>query len=102
MQRISPQTVHIGHFIAALKPVLTINSGDIVIIETVSGPDPKELSLPCRLLSPGLPGISGSMCCHCASVSSRRIKIAPLVAILNHTRVLEGIPLMSTGPRVLQ
>jgi acetamidase/formamidase len=31
----SPQTVHIGHFSAALKPVLTINSGDIVIIETV-------------------------------------------------------------------
>jgi|SRR6266853_3682339 len=24
----SPQTVHIGHFSAALKPVLTINSGD--------------------------------------------------------------------------
>jgi hypothetical protein len=33
----SPQTVHVGHFSAALKPVLTINSGDIVIIETVSG-----------------------------------------------------------------
>jgi len=29
----SPQTVHIGHFTAALKPVLTINSGDIVIVE---------------------------------------------------------------------
>ena len=28
----SPQTVHIGHFSAALKPVLTINSGDIVTI----------------------------------------------------------------------
>ena len=36
----SPQTVHIGHFSAALKPVLTINSGDIVTIESVSGPDP--------------------------------------------------------------
>ena len=29
----SPETVHIGHFSAALKPVLTINSGDIVTIE---------------------------------------------------------------------
>jgi hypothetical protein len=32
----SPETVHVGHFSAALKPVLSINSGDIVIIETVS------------------------------------------------------------------
>jgi acetamidase/formamidase len=39
----SPQTVHIGHFSAALKPVLTINSGDIVIVETVSNVDPEEL-----------------------------------------------------------
>jgi hypothetical protein len=39
----SPQTVHVGHFSAALKPVLTINSGDIVVIETVSGPDPEEV-----------------------------------------------------------
>jgi acetamidase/formamidase len=34
----SPQTVHVGYFSAALKPVLTINSGDIVTIETVTGP----------------------------------------------------------------
>jgi acetamidase/formamidase len=34
----SPQTVHIGYFNAALKPVLTVNSGDIVTIETVTGP----------------------------------------------------------------
>ena len=39
----SPQTVHIGYFSAALKPVLTINSGDIVTIETVGGPDPAEV-----------------------------------------------------------
>jgi acetamidase/formamidase len=32
----SPQTVHIGYFSAALKPVLTINSGDIVTIETMT------------------------------------------------------------------
>jgi acetamidase/formamidase len=39
----SPQTVHIGYFSAALKPVLTINSGDVVTIETASGPDPEEV-----------------------------------------------------------
>src|SRR5215831_12241454 len=38
-----PQTVHVGNFSAALKPVVTINSGDIVTIETVSGPDPEEV-----------------------------------------------------------
>jgi acetamidase/formamidase len=32
----SPQTVHIGHFAASLKPVLSINSGDTVTIETSS------------------------------------------------------------------
>jgi len=39
----SPQTVHIGHFSAALKPVLTINSGDIVTIETATSLDPAEI-----------------------------------------------------------
>ena len=39
----SPQTVHVGYFSAALKPVLTINSGDIVTIETVGGPDPADV-----------------------------------------------------------
>jgi acetamidase/formamidase len=34
----SPQTVHIGYFSAALKPALTINSGDTVTIETMTGP----------------------------------------------------------------
>lgn len=32
----SPQTVHIGHFAANLKPVLSIDSGDTVTIETAS------------------------------------------------------------------
>jgi hypothetical protein len=32
----SPQTVHIGHFAFNLKPVLTIESGDTVTIETSS------------------------------------------------------------------
>jgi acetamidase/formamidase len=36
----SPQSVHIGHFSAALKPVLTVNSGDIVTIETATHIDP--------------------------------------------------------------
>jgi hypothetical protein len=39
----SPQTVHIGYFSASLKPVLTINSGDIVTIESVGGPDPADV-----------------------------------------------------------
>jgi hypothetical protein len=39
----SRQTVHIGHFSAALKPVLTINSGDIVTIETATSLDPAEV-----------------------------------------------------------
>ena len=39
----SPETVHIGHFSAALKPVLTINSGDIVTIETATSLDPIEI-----------------------------------------------------------
>jgi hypothetical protein len=38
----SPQTVHIGYFSAALKPVLTIDSGDIVIIESTVGLDPAD------------------------------------------------------------
>jgi acetamidase/formamidase len=36
----SPQTVHVGYFSAMLKPVLTVNSGDIVTIESVAGLDP--------------------------------------------------------------
>jgi acetamidase/formamidase len=32
----SPQTVHIGYFLAMLKPVLSIDSGDIVTIETTA------------------------------------------------------------------
>ena len=39
----SPQTVHIGHFSAALKPVLTINSGDTVTIETVPAVNPDDV-----------------------------------------------------------
>ena len=30
----SPQTVHIGHFLASLRPVLTIDSGDIVTLQS--------------------------------------------------------------------
>ena len=32
----NPQTVHIGHFLATLKPVLSIDSGDIVTIESIA------------------------------------------------------------------
>jgi len=33
----SPQTVHRGFFDASLKPVLTIDSGDVVRLETATG-----------------------------------------------------------------
>ena len=36
----SPETVHVGNFDAARKPVLTINSGDTVTIESSAGLDP--------------------------------------------------------------
>src|SRR5271169_788448 len=39
----SPQTVHVGHFSAALKPALTINSGDTVTIETANSTNPAEI-----------------------------------------------------------
>jgi hypothetical protein len=39
----SPQTVHVGYFSAALKPALTVASGDIVTIESVGGPDPADV-----------------------------------------------------------
>jgi acetamidase/formamidase len=39
----SPQTVHIGNFNAATKPVLSIESGDIVTIETAAAMDPAEI-----------------------------------------------------------
>jgi acetamidase/formamidase len=39
----SPQTVHIGYFSAALQPVLAIESGDTVIIETATHIDPDEI-----------------------------------------------------------
>jgi acetamidase/formamidase len=39
----SPQTVRIGHFSAAVKPVLTVEPGDTVTIETVVAMDPEEI-----------------------------------------------------------
>jgi acetamidase/formamidase len=39
----SPQTVHFGYFSAALKPVLTVNSGDTVTIETSGSVDPADV-----------------------------------------------------------
>ncbi len=62
----------------------------------------RRLSAPCRPLSPFLPGISGSIRCHCASVSARRIKIAlPSCDLESHSRV-RGNPLMSTRPRAIR
>jgi acetamidase/formamidase len=39
----SPQTVHIGNFNAALKPVLTINSGDTVMLEAATQLPPEAV-----------------------------------------------------------
>jgi acetamidase/formamidase len=39
----SPQTVHIGNFSAAQKPVLTINSGDIVTLEAATQLEPEAI-----------------------------------------------------------
>ncbi len=36
----SPSTVHIGNFNPALRPALTINSGDTVILETAAAMEP--------------------------------------------------------------
>src|SRR6266566_8105861 len=39
----SPQTVHIGHFAANVRPVLSIDSGDIVTIETAAAMEPEQI-----------------------------------------------------------
>jgi acetamidase/formamidase len=39
----SPETVHIGNFNAALKPVLTVESGDIVVLESTAQIEPAVL-----------------------------------------------------------
>jgi acetamidase/formamidase len=39
----SPQTVRIGHFSADVKPVLAVEPGDVVTIETVVTMDPEEI-----------------------------------------------------------
>jgi acetamidase/formamidase len=39
----SPQTVRIGHFSAGAKPALTVESGDIVTIETAAAMEPEEI-----------------------------------------------------------
>ena len=57
----SPQTVHRNFFDASLKPVLTVNSGDIVKLETATGNPryferlgvPKE-KIPAELYDPGV------------------------------------------------
>ncbi|HKA40362.1 MAG TPA: acetamidase/formamidase family protein [Burkholderiales bacterium] len=39
----SPQTVHVGNFNAALKPVLTVESGDIVVLESAGAMEPAAI-----------------------------------------------------------
>jgi hypothetical protein len=42
----SPKTVHIGYFLATVKPVLTIDSGDIVTIESAASVVPSVVISP--------------------------------------------------------
>src|SRR5215475_145971 len=61
-----PDTVHWGYFDARLKPLLTVESGDTVVVSTVSGPrevmPPPPLVVPAALAAvqehvrPKLPG----------------------------------------------
>jgi acetamidase/formamidase len=50
------ETVHWGYFDAALSPVATIDSGDVVTLGTVSGP-PDVLPRPPFVIPPALPAI---------------------------------------------
>ncbi|HYZ45438.1 MAG TPA: acetamidase/formamidase family protein [Xanthobacteraceae bacterium] len=48
----SPQTVHIGYFLASIKPVLSIESGDIVTLESVAAIVPSVVDQ-AGVVSPG-------------------------------------------------
>src|SRR5579871_264087 len=62
----------------------------------------RRLSSPLRPGSPFLPGRSGAICCHCASVRTVRIKAELHFSTLNQLSDSWGIPScmrMSTGPK---
>ncbi len=48
----SPQTVHIGYFLASIKPVLSIESGDVVTLESVAAIVPSVVDQ-AGVVSPG-------------------------------------------------
>jgi len=52
----SPQTVRIGHFSAAVKPVLTVESGDVVTIETAAALEPEEIERSGAVPPSAIPG----------------------------------------------
>jgi acetamidase/formamidase len=54
----SPATVHIGNFNAALKAVLTINSGDIVTIETAATAIESEAVDHSGVVQPSMVGVA--------------------------------------------
>src|SRR5260370_33744788 len=87
----SPETVHIGHFSAALKPVLTINSGDIVTIETATSLDPVEIDQSGAVPPSAEPeyqlGIHREVNDRCPS---RHILTVPIFAIGAHPSHLPG------------
>lgn len=60
----TPRTVHWGHFDAALSPVLEIESGDTVVVDTVSGGledaiQPERMRPEHRLIAETVPQIMG-------------------------------------------
>lgn len=58
----SPATVHWGHFDAALKPVLTIESGDTITMTSVSGaPDQLPAATSGFTVAPALTAIHGKV-----------------------------------------
>src|SRR3954466_4419014 len=54
-----PDTVHWGYFDAALRPVLTVDSGDTVTISTVSGA-PEGMPPPPLVVPPALSAIQAA------------------------------------------
>ena len=58
----APETVHWGFFDAALKPVLTVEPGDVVTVSTVSGP-PAAMPIPGSgmMVPEALPAIHASV-----------------------------------------
>ena len=65
----APDTVHWGFFDAALKPLLTVESGDTVTISTVSGMASQMPAAPCAV-PPALAAIHKASSRNCPAISA--------------------------------